>query len=255
MKILIFFLILISSIPSIYAGNIDNDFRESQKAIFDLAIDFVGQNKYSNKSITDSLISQKVLLKSNYSEYPPFIRNKTSGKSVWIVELDSVDLRPEKSIAKGVEDEFRSDLRVIIDSSTNVLVRIYSLPENCLDEVALFPTAEEQEKHFSSYGVMYHGLYNGSPKVKFIEAIRASSECRAFTACQISAELVYYSYEFRGGNVIPVWIIQTKGIPRGYMFGGEPGISRGVSQKPNCRGVCVIDAETGRVVSTRVTSQ
>lgn len=235
--------------------SVNTNMKNVQKSIYNIAVEYIGKSNLDIKSISDSLIYNSVTLKPNYQDYPPFIRNNKINKTVWIVALDSFDLRSEKYIAMGVQDKYRIDLRVIIDSSTNSLVRIYSLERDCPENAANYPSIEKEELIMGINNIRYYGLYEGIPNIKFMDAIKASSTCAAGIACQVSAELVYYSQGGSKESAYPVWIIQTRGISGGPIIGGDGKNNNNYESPPLYRGRCIILASDGSVIRKSLTNR
>lgn len=230
-------------------------FRTEQKSAYELAVEYIGDSTLINKSTNDSLVSRSVSLKTEYDSYPPFIRNIKANKAVWIVELDSIDLRSEKYIAMGAEDNYRIDLRVVIDSSTRSLVRIYSLEKECLENAAQYPSIDKEEFILDISNIRYFGLFKGIPRITFMDAIKASSTCSAGSACQISAELVYYAQGGSKEKSYPVWIIQTRGVSGGPVIGGDDKHGSYSYDPHTYRGRCIINAEDGSVYRRTLTNR
>jgi len=161
----------------------------------------------------------------------------------WQVRVSKVDFRHKESIERGVADNYRKDLLIIIDSHTGALLEIHTDPIPNMAHVKGEASQENiEEILYSQYGSI-EGLPDSVPNYGLLPVTFSAVGCRCYDAKETIAYLADYSKH--GKKPIPAWIIITRGLSGDEFFNNRHGVAKDLSDKVYSY-FCIVNTETGK---------
>ncbi len=170
----------------------------------------------------------------------PFLGEYGKKRAVWRIKYAGINL--EESKGQEIDESFRRDFEVYIDSLSGHLLKItchygQTNPEECPELKA--EEAEQQLNNHSSE--RYLGFPDEAPLISFKKAL-LKCHVNPYPAEEILGQ--YVMYTDGGCEPTPVWIISFCGLPPLPIIGG---VADWIPLYQRTRSRSVVDALTGRV--------
>lgn len=196
--------------------------------------------RVSQPPTASSVATKSIAIDNN----TPFLADQINGKEVWVVRVDSVDIRPEEAILNGDNRWDKKNFEILLDPVSGQVLRIStsSTASNLTPE----PDSRTASAELSFRGERYCAFLDSVPEVTFLEALNAAAGCTPLVAEEIIAVCVLHSEGDRRPR--PVWIITSRGVPP-FEF---TSFSKEAPEQDRSRVRCIVDATTGKWLSMSV---